>query len=201
MPRHRTSAVETERLRKYRPDIQGLRAVAIVMVVSMHCGILDIHGGVDVSFVLSGFLIGGQLFAEIDKTGKVSLTKFWARRFRRLAPPMALVIVGTAVLAWMYGSPLRFRAYIEDGLSASLSFLNWRLVENGTDYFANDGSQSPYQHFWSLGIEEQFYVAAPIVLVVIVWISRKIFRNRALVALFLIAVIAGSFYLGWSKTP
>ncbi|MFE4921335.1 acyltransferase family protein [Streptomyces sp. NPDC001981] len=201
MPRHRTSAVETERLRKYRPDIQGLRAVAIMMVVSMHCGILDIHGGVDVSFVLSGFLIGGQLFAEIDKTGKVSLTKFWARRFRRLAPPMALVIVGTAVLAWMYGSPLRFRAYIEDGLSASLSFLNWRLVENGTDYFANDGSQSPYQHFWSLGIEEQFYVAVPIVLVVIVWISRKIFRNRALVALFLMAVIAGSFYLGWSETP
>lgn len=201
MTRHRSSATESaERLRKYRPDIQGLRAVAIMMVVSMHCGILDIHGGVDVSFVLSGFLIGGQLFAEIDKTGKVSLTKFWARRFRRLTPPMAVVIVGTAVLAWMYGSPLRFRTYIEDGLSASLSFLNWRLVEDGTDYFANDGSQTPYQHFWSLGIEEQFYLAAPLVLVAVAWISRKIFRNRALVALFLMAVIAGSFYLGWSKT-
>ncbi|MEU6348929.1 acyltransferase family protein [Streptomyces sp. NPDC047072] len=200
MSRHRTTDEETERLRKYRPDIQGLRAVAIMMVVAMHCGILDIHGGVDVSFVLSGFLIGGQLFAEIDKTGKVSLTKFWARRFRRLTPPMAVVIVGTAVLAWMYGSPLRFRSYIEDGLSASLSFLNWRLVETGTDYFANDGTQSPYQHFWSLGIEEQFYAAAPIILVALVWISRKIFRNRALVALFLTAAIAGSFYLGWSKT-
>ncbi|MGX1476819.1 UNVERIFIED_CONTAM: peptidoglycan/LPS O-acetylase OafA/YrhL [Streptomyces canus] len=199
--RRRAPAAQTERLRKYRPDIQGLRAVAIMMVVSMHCGILDIHGGVDVSFVLSGFLIGGQLFAEIDKTGKVSLTKFWARRFRRLTPPMAVVIVATAVLAWLYGSPLRFRSYIEDGLSASLSFLNWRLVETGTDYFANDGTQSPYQHFWSLGIEEQFYVAAPIILVVMVWISRKIFRNRALVALFLMASIAGSFYLGWSKTP
>ncbi|OIJ99167.1 acyltransferase [Streptomyces colonosanans] len=201
MTRHRSTAAQTERLRKYRPDIQGMRAVAIMMVVSMHCGILDIHGGVDVSFVLSGFLIGGQLLAEIDKTGKVSLTKFWARRFRRLTPPMALVIVGTAVMAWVYGSPLRFRTYMEDGLSASLSFLNWRLVENGTDYFANDGSQTPYQHFWSLGIEEQFYLAAPILLVVLVWISRKIFRNRALVALFLMAVIAGSFYLGWSKTP
>ncbi|GGL74761.1 acyltransferase [Streptomyces fumigatiscleroticus] len=197
---HRPTADKAERLRKYRPDIQGLRAVAIMMVVSMHCGILDIHGGVDVSFVLSGFLIGGQLFAEIDKTGKVSLTKFWARRFRRLTPPMAIVIVGTAVLAWVYGSPLKFRAFMEDGLGASLSFLNWRLVETGTDYFANDGSQSPYQHFWSLGIEEQFYVAAPVLLVVTVWISRKIFRNRALVALFLMAVIAGSFYLGWSKT-
>ncbi|POX54679.1 acyltransferase family protein [Streptomyces sp. Ru72] len=200
MTRHSSTAVQPERLRTYRPDIQGLRAVAIMMVVSMHCGILDIHGGVDVSFVLSGFLIGGQLLAEIDKTGKVSLTRFWARRFRRLTPPMALVIVGTAVLAWMYGSPLRFRAFMEDGLAASLSFLNWRLVENGTDYFANDGSQTPYQHFWSLGIEEQFYFAAPILLVALVWISRKIFRNRALVALFLTAVIAGSFYLGWSKT-
>jgi peptidoglycan/LPS O-acetylase OafA/YrhL len=198
--RHRSTAAQPERLRTYRPDIQGLRAVAIMMVVSMHCGILDIHGGVDVSFVLSGFLIGSQLLAEIDRTGKVSLTKFWARRFRRLTPPMALVIVGTAVLAWVYGSPLRFRAFMEDGLSASLSFLNWRLVENGTDYFANDGSQTPYQHFWSLGIEEQFYLAAPILLVALVWISRKIFRNRALVALFLMAVIAGSFYLGWSKT-
>lgn len=201
MTRHRSSAAQAERLRKYRPDIQGLRAVAIMMVVSMHCGILDIHGGVDVSFVLSGFLIGSQLLAEIDKTGKVSLTKFWARRFRRLAPPMALTIVGTAVIAWLYASPLKFRDFVADGLSASLSFLNWRLVENGTDYFANDGTQSPYQHFWSLGIEEQFYLVAPIVLVALVWLSRKILRNRALVGLALLAVIAGSFYMGWSQTP
>ncbi|MFE2040070.1 acyltransferase family protein [Streptomyces sp. NPDC059477] len=201
MSRHRTTAVETERLRKYRPDIQGLRAVAILMVVSMHCGLLDIHGGVDVSFVLSGFLIGSQLFAEIDKTGKVSLTKFWARRFRRLAPPMAVTIVATAILAWIFASPLKFRDFVADGLSASLSFMNWRLVENGTDYFANDGSQTPYQHFWSLSIEEQFYVAAPILLVALVWLSRKILRNRALVGVFLLAVIGASFYTGYTQTP
>ncbi|MFI9613135.1 acyltransferase family protein [Streptomyces sp. NPDC052023] len=201
MSRHRTSAVETERLRKYRPDIQGLRAVAIMMVVSMHCGILDIHGGVDVSFVLSGFLIGSQLFAEIDKTGKVSLTKFWARRFRRIAPAMAITIISTAVLSWIFVSPFRFREYMSDGLAASLSVINWRLAENGTDYFANDGSQSPYQHFWSLGIEEQFYVVAPVALVVLVWLSRTLFRNRVLVALFLMAVVAGSFYLGYTTTP
>ncbi|MFE6287602.1 acyltransferase family protein [Streptomyces sp. NPDC057877] len=200
MSRHRTEAEKTERLRKYRPDIQGLRAVAIMMVVAMHCGILDIHGGVDVSFVLSGFLIGSQLLAEIDKTGKVSLSKFWARRFRRLAPAMTVTIIGTAILSWVFASPLRFRDYVTDGFSAALSIMNWRLVETGTDYFANDGSQSPYQHFWSLGIEEQFYVVAPIALVALVWTSRKIFRNRALVALFLIAVVGGSFYLGYTKT-
>ncbi|MEV0170749.1 acyltransferase family protein [Streptomyces sp. NPDC050803] len=171
-----------------------------MMVVAMHCGILDIHGGVDVSFVLSGFLIGSQLLAEIDKTGKVSLSKFWARRFRRLAPGTAITVIATAGLCWIFVSPFRFREYMSDGLAASLSIINWRLAENGTDYFANDGSQSPYQHFWSLGIEEQFYVVAPIVLVVMVWISRKIFRNRVLLALFLMAVIAGSFYIGYTTT-
>ncbi|WP_433451935.1 acyltransferase family protein [Streptomyces sp. CA-142005] len=200
MTRHRSTAAQTERLRKYRPDIQGLRAVAIMMVVTMHCGIIDIHGGVDVSFVLSGFLIGSQLLAEIDKTGKVSLSKFWARRMRRLAPGMAVVVITTATVAWLYASPLRFRDTMRDGLSAALSFMNWRLVETGTDYFANDGTQSPYQHFWSLGIEEQFYVAAPIVLVVTVWLSRRLFRNRALVALFLTALIGGSLYLSVKET-
>ncbi|MEW1778966.1 acyltransferase family protein [Streptomyces sp. NPDC086777] len=202
MTRHRSSAADaqTERLRKYRPDIQGLRAVAIMMVVSMHCGILDIHGGVDVSFVLSGFLIGSQLLAEIDKTGKVSLAKFWARRFRRLAPGTAITITATAIVSWIYVSPFRFRDYMADGLSASVSLINWRLAENGTDYFANDGSQSPYQHFWSLGIEEQFYLVAPIMLVVMVWLSKLIFRNRALVAVFLTAVVGGSFYLGYTMT-
>ncbi|MGW1027074.1 acyltransferase family protein [Streptomyces sp. NPDC002577] len=197
---HRRRAPREDRLRKYRPDIQGLRAVAIMMVVAMHCGILDIHGGVDVSFVLSGFLIGSQLFAEINKTKKVSLGKFWARRFRRLAPGAAITIIATAVLSWIYASPFTFRDYMSDGFSASLSFINWRLAENGTDYFANDGSQSPYQHFWSLGIEEQFYVVAPIALVVVAWLSRLIFRNRFLVGLFLAALIAGSLYLSVTET-
>ncbi|MHC5906074.1 acyltransferase family protein [Streptomyces sp. S6] len=192
MTRHRSAP---DRLRKYRPDIQGLRAVAIMMVVAMHCGILDIHGGVDISFVLSGFLIGSQLLAEIDRTGRVSLAKFWARRFRRLGPAMATVIVATAVLAWLYASPLRFRDQMKDGLSAALSFMNWRLVETGTDYFANDGNQSPYQHFWSLGIEEQFYLAAPLLLVGVAWLNR-----RVLVGAFLLAVIGASFYAGYTLT-
>lgn len=200
MTHHRATAPRADRLRKYRPDIQGLRAVAIMMVVSMHVGVLDIHGGVDVSFVLSGFLIGSQLLAEIEKTGRVSLSKFWARRMRRLAPGTALVIVATAVLSWVYASPLRFRDHMTDGLSSALSFMNWRLVETGTDYFANDGTQSPYQHFWSLGIEEQFYVAAPLALIATAWLSRSLFRNRALVALFLLAVVGGSLYLSVTQT-
>jgi peptidoglycan/LPS O-acetylase OafA/YrhL len=196
----KNALVPTSRLRKYRPDIQGLRAVAIAMVVTWHVGLVNVHGGVDVSFVLSGFLIGSQLLAEIDKTGTVSFKEFWARRFRRLAPGMAVVIVATVVFAWLFASPLRFRSYAIDGIYSAFSLLNWHLAENGTDYFANNGTQTPYQHFWSLGIEEQFYVAAPLLLVALVWLSRKIFRNRALVAAALVVIIAGSFYLSVTQT-
>ncbi|MEU5376004.1 acyltransferase family protein [Streptomyces sp. NPDC002387] len=200
--RHRSEPQpdKTDRLRKYRPDLQGLRAVAIMMVVAMHCGLLDIHGGVDISFVLSGFLIGSQLLGEISRTGKVALGKFWARRFRRLAPGASLTIVVTAVFAWFFAGPFSFRDYMRDGFAASLSFINWRLAENGTDYFANDGSQSPYQHFWSLGIEEQFYVVAPIALVVVAWLSRVLTRSRFLIGLFLAVAIAGSLYLSVTQT-
>lgn len=188
------------RLRKFRPDVDGLRALAITMVVVWHAGLINIHGGVIVSFVLSGFLIGSQLLAEVDKTSKVSLGKFWARRLRRLAPGMAIVVTATIVFSWLFASPLRFREYATDGLFAVFSVLNWRLAENGTDYFQNNGTQTPYQHFWSLGIEEQFYLVFPLILVAVVWMSRKLFRNRALVAVFLVAVIGVSYYFALTQT-
>ena len=188
------------RLRKYRPDIQGLRALAITMVVMWHVGLLNIHGGVDISFVLSGFLIGSQLLAEIGKTGKVNFGKFWARRMRRLAPGMTIVVLATIVFSWLYASPLRFRSYVTDGIFAIFSSLNWRLASNGTDYFANNGTQTPYQHFWSLGIEEQFYLVAPLLLVGVAWLSRKLFRSRALVAGLLGVIVISSFYLSITQT-
>jgi peptidoglycan/LPS O-acetylase OafA/YrhL len=191
---------KTGKLRKYRPDIDGLRATAIVMVVSWHVGLVNIHGGVDLSFVLSGFLIGSMLLREVDRTGKVSLSKFWARRFRRLAPGASLVIVATLVAAWFY-TPLHFRVTATDGLFAALSCLNWRLAVNGTDYFANNGTETPYQHLWSLGIEEQYYVLFPLVLVVVAWASKRVFKSKLLIAVMLVAVIAGSFYLSVTLTP
>jgi peptidoglycan/LPS O-acetylase OafA/YrhL len=188
------------RLQPYRRDAQGLRAIAIIMVVLWHTGILNIHDGVVVSFVLSGYLIGRQLFREIGETGKVSLGKFWARRMRRLVPGMAIVVTVTIVFSWLFASPLRFRGYVSDGFSSAFSLLNWKLAENGTDYFANNGTQTPYQHFWSLSIEEQFYLVAPLLLVAVAWLSRKLFKNRALVVAALVSIIAGSFCLSIIQT-
>lgn len=188
------------RLRKYRPDVQGLRALAIAMVVLWHVGLWDVHGGVIVSFVLSGYLIGRQLLVEVGDTGKIALGKFWARRMRRLAPGVAVVIIATAVLSWLFASPLRFRDYVTDGIYAVGSVLNWRLAENGTDYFQNDGSQTPYQHMWSLGIEEQFYLVFPLLLVAVAWLSRKLFRSRVLIGIVLVAIIGLSFTLSVIQT-
>ncbi len=188
------------RLRKYRPDVQGLRALAIAMVVLWHVGIWDVHGGVIVSFVLSGFLIGRQLLLEVGDTGKIKLGEFWARRMRRLAPGMAIVAVATIVFSWIFASPLRFREHATDGIYAVGSVLNWRLAENGTDYFQNNGSQTPYQHFWSLGIEEQFYLVFPLLLVAVAWLSRKLFKNRLLICVMLVGVIGLSFTLSVIQT-
>lgn len=188
------------RLRKYRPDVQGLRALAIAMVVLWHVGIWDVHGGVIVSFVISGFLIGRQLLLEVGETGKIKLGEFWARRMRRLAPGMAIVAVATIVFSWIFASPLRFREHATDGIYAVGSVLNWRLAENGTDYFQNNGTQTPYQHFWSLGIEEQFYLVFPLLLVAVAWLSRKLFKNRVLIGVMLVGVIGLSFTLSVIQT-
>jgi peptidoglycan/LPS O-acetylase OafA/YrhL len=196
----RNLAETTARTGNFRPDIQGLRAVAIAMVVLYHTGILEIHNGVIVSFVLSGYLIGSQLLAEVGKTGRVSFGKFWARRMRRLAPGMAVVVIATIVASWVWASPLRFREYANDGLLSVFSVLNWHLAENGTDYFANNGTQTPFQHAWSLNIEEQFYLVFPILLLAVAWLSKKIFRNRALIAVMLIGVIGGSLFLAITQT-
>ena len=170
------------------------------MVVLYHVDLLEIHNGVIVSFVLSGYLIGDRLLSEIAKTGRIDFRKFWAGRFRRLAPGMATVTVLTLGACWIWGSPLRFREYAEDGLRAVLSILNWRLIEEGTDYFAEDGTQTPFQHVWSLNIEEQFYLVFPIVLLVVAWLGRKTLGVRPLIGLMLVIVIVVSLSLSIIQT-
>lgn len=185
---------ETPSLSSYRDDIAGLRALAIMMVVSMHIGLLDIHGGVDVSFVLSGFLNTLILFREIDRTGHINVRGFLARRVRRLVPGAVVVIGLTLLLVWKF-TPLQFKSVATDASLAAIGGLNWRLVEEGTDYFAASSNQTPLQHYWSLGVEEQFYLLLPFVLMCMAWIGRKLFRSNRTVTVFVMAaVVGGSFY-------
>ncbi len=160
--------------RPIRLDIQGLRAVAVLMVVLFHLWPNNLSGGfagVDVFFVISGFLISGSLFNELQKTGRIRVAGFWAKRARRLFPAAFTVILVTAVLMAVFVPPFTRGEFVGHGLASLFYFENWQLFFSSSDYFA-DSNSSPFQHFWSLSVEEQFYVFWPLALLAVALIAR-----------------------------
>ena len=156
---------------RYRPDIDGLRAVAILGVVAYHVGLPGVTGGfagVDVFFVLSGYLITQLLARELADTGTVSISKFYARRMRRLLPALALVLLASVALSWVLLPPGGEREELAQSALASLSFVaNHFFKADLGGYFAGAAERKPLLHLWSLSVEEQFYVVWPLVLVAI----------------------------------
>jgi peptidoglycan/LPS O-acetylase OafA/YrhL len=160
-----------------RRDIEGLRAVAVVLVVLYH-GKLGVSGGyvgVDVFFVISGFLITRQLLGEIGREGTFSLSRFYARRVKRLLPASATVAVATLIGSLLWISPLRLGNVVRDVVATSFYGINYRLAVEGTDYLASTAPPSPLQHYWSLAVEEQYYLIWPVLLLVLAafWTRRN----------------------------
>ena len=150
----------------FRPDVEGLRAVAVLAVIGYHAGARWLPGGyvgVDVFFVLSGFLITGLLLDEVRRTGTLSLPRFYARRARRLLPMSALVLVATVALGRFVLAPLDYGEVAGDVRSAALFGANWHFAAGATDYMS-DTDRSPVLHYWSLAVEEQFYVLWPLLI-------------------------------------
>ena len=141
-------------------------------------------------FVLSGFLITGLLVNERERTGRIGLGPFYARRARRILPAAVLVLATTLLAAQLLLSPLDLRRIADDGLAASLSLANIRFALDATDYFAPVDA-SPMLHFWSLAVEEQFYLLWPILLLTV----ARVGRPRLAMAALATAVLAGSFVL------
>jgi len=186
-----TAQIEDEQIRHMsarRRDIQGLRAVAVLLVVANH--FVDWPGGgfigVDVFFVISGFLITGLLLREHDTTGTISLGAFYRRRFRRLLPIAAFVVVVTAGASWLLFTADRARGITVDGLWALLFSSNWRFAATGTDYLQATGPLSPLQHYWSLSVEEQFYFVWPLLLIAALGFSARRPRRQAAIAITII---------------
>lgn len=153
----------------FRPDIQGLRALAVLLVIADHLFGYP-HGGfvgVDVFFVISGYLISGLLIREHQKSGRISFVDFYRRRARRILPLSLLVLVVTVATSWLLFSSSRAARITEDGVWSLFFGTNWHLAVMGTDYMQADGVVSPLQHFWSLAVEEQFYVAWPWLIILI----------------------------------
>jgi peptidoglycan/LPS O-acetylase OafA/YrhL len=151
--------------RRFRGDIDGLRAVAIVLVVGYHALIPGFHGGfigVDVFFVISGFLITRNLLSESTRTGRVALMTFWAKRIRRLVPALALMVVVVVALALIVLPSLDWPSVADQARAALLYVSNLVFARQATDYFGGDISTSLFLHTWSLGVEEQFYLLWPL---------------------------------------
>ena len=160
----------------YRAGLDGLRAVSVALVVLFHLGAIDGGNlGVDAFFVISGWLITWRLLAEHDRNGRITLRHFWAARVRRLMPA-SLAVIAAVVVVWPILG-IEVASLRRDALFATFWSSNWGTITGGGDYWARFGEVSPLTHFWSLAIEEQFYLVWPLVAVGVALVARR--RNVA----------------------
>ena len=184
-----------------RPEIQALRAIAVVTVVIFHYWPGLITGGyigVDVFFAISGFLITGHLVREVGRTSKVSLPGFWARRARRILPAALLVLLFCLVAVLLVVPQNLWDQFLAEIRASTLYYENWYLAGQAVDYLGQSNRPSPVQHYWSLSVEEQFYIFWPVLIVIAMLFARKssdLVRGRA-IAILLALLTAGS--LAWS---
>src|ERR1700753_4310869 len=191
---------EAESGRSFRPDIEGLRAIASVAVLLCHAGVPFLAGGyvgVDVFFVISGFLITKLLVGELDPSGTISLRGFYARRAKRLLPLSAILLATVGVLSMIFLSPLRNTEVAGDITASALYIANWHFAAQSVDYFAQGLEPSPVLHLWSLAIEEQFYLVWPGLMLAVTWFWRRRGKSvRPVLWVALALILAGSLIYG-----
>jgi peptidoglycan/LPS O-acetylase OafA/YrhL len=190
--------IEHPALRKFRPDVEGLRAIAVIFVVLYHAHVPGVRGGfvgVDVFFVISGFLITGLLVREHEQRSSISILKFYARRARRILPASTVVVIFTVVAAYHWLGFLEGNAVADDAKWTAVFMANIHLAQIGTSYFGSQTPPSALQHMWSLGVEEQFYVVWPGLFLLVAAVARRV-NVRIKLGVLLVAIVASS--LAWS---
>jgi len=182
----------------YQPALDGLRAVAVVSVILFHDGVSWMPGGflgVDVFFVLSGYLITTLLLLEWSHPGGVDLRAFWARRARRLLPALLLVLVAVAAYGRFVADPATIDSLRWDSLASLFYVANWRFVFSHQSYFEAFSAPSPLRHLWSLAVEEQWYLVWPVFLSAGLSWSRRSVKPLLAVMTALALLSAGAMYL------
>src|SRR5271163_2754309 len=188
--------------RKFRPDVQGLRAIAILLVVLFHAGVPGLSGGyvgVDVFFVISGFVITGVLLRERSSTGGTSFLSFYARRVRRIVPAATLVILATVIAGYFLLGAGPAGTTATDGQWASVFLANFHFAATSTNYLASQYPPSPLQNFWSLAVEEQFYLVYPLIFLIVAGLFTKV-SLRLRLGVVLGACIVTSYALSVTMT-
>jgi peptidoglycan/LPS O-acetylase OafA/YrhL len=188
--------------RRFRPDVEGLRAVAVLLVVLYHAQIPGLTGGyvgVDVFFVISGFVITGLLLRERNTTGRTSIVNFYARRCRRILPAATLVILITVFVTYVAVGIVTGNDTADDARWAAIFLANLHFDAIGTNYLASARPPSPLQNYWSLSVEEQFYVIYPTLFLVLTK-SRLRLSMRGRLATGLAFVIVASYWFSIVQT-
>jgi peptidoglycan/LPS O-acetylase OafA/YrhL len=183
--------------RRFRPDVQGMRAIAILLAVVYHAGVPGFSGGyvgIEVFFVISGFVITGLLLREHESTGRTSIRSFYGRRARRIIPAATLVIIVTVIASYHWLGPLVGHETAVDGQWAALFLANVHYQAAHTNYLVAQAPPSPLLNYWSLGVEEQFYIVYPTLFLLIGWWARKRSMKVRLTVV-LAAVIVASYAL------
>ena len=185
-----------------RPEIQGLRSVAVLLVVLYHLWPGRLRGGyigVDVFFVISGFLISGNLLREVERTGRVAFAGFWARRVRRLLPAAFLVLTATGLGILIFVPRLLWQQFFKEIGASVLYIENWSLAHDAVDYLASSNTPSPVQHYWTLSAEEQFYIGWPFLVMAGVLLAAALrwHRGRAVTAILGVATLASLVFSLW----
>ncbi|GAB3457029.1 acyltransferase family protein [Streptomonospora sediminis] len=166
----------------YRPEIQGLRAVAVLLVAIYHIWLSRVSGGVDVFLLLTGFLITGSLLRTAERRGRIDFAAFWTRLAKRLFPASAVALAGILVASYLFLPSTVWRDTISGVIASALYFENWNLALNSVDYLAQNSTAGPVQHFWSLAVQGQFYLLWPVVITAAALLARAAGRPLRRVA-------------------
>lgn len=180
----------------FRPDLQGLRALAVLLVVLGHADVPFLRGGfvgVDVFFVISGFLITRLLLNEYHAAGRIDFLRFYARRLRRLLPALLVMVCSVALLLYAAFPTVEARRGLESAIAAVTWTSNLLFARAATDYFGPDAGTNAFLHTWSLGVEEQFYLVWPALLVFLLRLplSRRLIASNSLLPGLILVLIAG----------
>jgi peptidoglycan/LPS O-acetylase OafA/YrhL len=187
----------------FRPDIQGLRAVAVVLVILVHASVPGFEGGyvgVDIFFVISGFVITGLLMRQPPRSIRRNLAYFYANRIRRIVPAATLTLIATVIAAYVLLGVNFETSLLGDVRWAALFSMNFRLINTGSNYFIPGIAPSLVTHYWSLAVEEQFYLFYPLVVFSLTWLTPREHRARTL-GFFLVVAVVASAWWSYHLTP
>ncbi len=169
--RHRVDRPVAER--RFRPELQGLRALAVGLVVIYHVWVGRVSGGVDVFFVISGFLLAGQMTRAAER-GAVDVLAYWGKTAKRLLAPTSIVLAGVVLASLAILPQSRWPQTVHEIVASALFFQNWQLAADSVDYYAAHNTASVVQHLWSLSIQGQFYLLFPLTVVLVALVARRV---------------------------